>query len=326
MSSTTQAKQVNMKRRVFVGAAFAGIGVSRPRAAAAQAKAAGIPVTVLGKTGVKVSMIAQGGARMDLHPDVPTAAAHVRKMYEIGITFFDCARSYWGGRSEEAYGIGLKGVRKNIFLTSKSMHRTAKGAQQDLETSLRVLQTDYLDLWQMHAIQTQQDIEQILAPGGAMEAFEKAKREGKCRLIGFTGHFDPEVLAAFLKAYDKWDTVMFPVHAADHAYLSFEKTTLPVARQAGVGVQAIKIFAKANLLRALNPTECLRYALSQPGVHVAICGAGTQGQMEDNIRAVQNFKPMTAAEIEDCRKRAVTGAGVYAGPTLEYWKRGTGAA
>ena len=258
---------------------------------------------------------------MDLHPDVAAAAAHVRRVYDLGLTYFDCARSYWGGRSEEAYGIGLQGVRKNVFLTTKSAQRTARGAQDDLETSLRLLKTDHVDLWQMHTIENQSDIDKILAPGGAMEAFEAAKKAGKCRFIGFTGHFDPAAHAAMLKAYGKWDTVMMPVHAADHAYLSFEKTALPVAKEFGIGVQAIKIFGKANLLRSLNPSECLRYALSQPGVHVAICGAGTQGQMEDNIRTAQNFKPMTTEEIADTRKRAVTGAGVYTGPTLEYWKK-----
>lgn len=310
-----------MKRRLFVGGAFAGLSISRTFAAPRKVKAGDIPVTTLGKTGVKVSVIAQGGARMDLHPDVAAAAAHVRRVYDLGVTYFDCARMYWEGRSEEAYGIGLQGVRKNVFLTTKSPQRTAQGAQHDLETSLRLLKTDYVDLWQMHMVQTQSDIDKILAPGGALETFEAAKKAGKCRLIGFTGHFDPEVHAAFLKAYNKWDTVMMPIHAADHAYLSFEKTALPVAKEFGIGVQAIKIFGKANLLRSLNPTECLRYALSQPGVHVAICGAGTQGQMEDNIRTAQNFKPMTTEEIAATRKRAITGAGVYTGPTLEYWKK-----
>jgi len=89
----------------------------------------------------------------------------------------------------------------------------------------------------------------------------------------------------------------------------------------GVGIQAIKVFGKAFLLRCLSPTECLRYVLSQPGVHVAICGAGTQGQMEDNIRAVQNLRKMTPDEIADVRKRAVVGAGVYTGPAMEYWKK-----
>lgn len=284
-------------------------------------KAGDIPTTTFGKTGVKVSIIAQGGARMDLHPDIQTAAVYVRKVYDLGLTYFDCARSYWDGRSEEAYGIGLEGVRKNVFLTTKTLKRTAKEVEQDLETSLRLLKTDHVDLWQMHAIENQGDIDKILGPGGAMEAFEAAKKAGKCRFIGFTGHFDPEAHAAFLKAYDKWDTVMMPLHAADHTYLSFESRALPVAQEFGIGVQAIKVFGKAFLLRSLSPTDCLKYVLSLPGVHVAICGAGTQGQMEDNIRAVRGFQKMTAEEIADVRKRAVAGAGVYAGPALEYWKK-----
>ncbi|WP_162179997.1 aldo/keto reductase [Bryobacter aggregatus] len=310
-----------MRRRSFAGAAFAGIPITGAFAAPQKVQAGDIPTTTFGKTGIRVSVIAQGGARMDLHPDIPAAAAHVRKMYELGITYFDCARLYWDGRSEEAYGIGLQGNRKNVFLTTKSVKRTAKEAEQDLETSLRLLKTDYVDLWQMHSIETQSDIEKLLARGGAMEAFEAAKKAGRCRFIGFTGHFDPAIHAALLKAYDKWDTVMMPVHAADHAYLSFEKTALPEAIERGVGTQAIKVFGKAFLLRSLSPTECLRYALSQPGVHVAICGAGTQGQMEDNIRTVRNFKKMTQAEIAELRKRAITGAGVYTGTTLEYWKK-----
>ena len=310
-----------MKRRSFVGGALTGVSITGAFAKPQKVKPGGIPTTTFGKTVVQVSIIAQGGARMDLHPDIPTAAAHVRKVYDLGITYFDCARSYWDGRSEEAYGIGLEGVRKDVFLTTKTLKRTAKEVEQELETSLRLLKTDHVDLWQMHSIEHQGDIDRILAPGGAMEAFEAAKKAGKCRFIGFTGHFDPEAHAALLKASNKWDTVMMPVHAADHAYLSFEKTALPVAREFGLGVQAIKVFGKAFLLRSLSPTECLKYVLSQPGVHVAICGAGTQGQMEDNIRTVQNFRKMTPEEIADVRKRAIAGSGVYTGPTLEYWKK-----
>ena len=313
-----------MKRRSFVGGALAGVPITATYAKPQKVKAGDIPTTAFGKTGVKVSIIAQGGARMDLHPDVASAAAHVRRVYELGITYFDCARSYWGGRSEEAYGIGLDGVRKNVFLTTKTTKRTAKEVEEELATSLRLLKTDHVDLWQMHSIENRGDIDRILGPGGAMEAFEAAKKAGKCRFIGFTGHFDPEAHAAMLRAYNKWDTVLMPVHAADHAYLSFEKTALPVAKELGLGVQAIKVFCKAFLLRSLNPSECLRYTLSQPGVHVAVCGAGTEGQMADNIRTAQTFKKLTADEIADVRKRAIAGTGVYTGPTLEYWKKKTG--
>ena len=153
-----------------------------------------------------------------------------------------------------------------------------------------------------------------------MEAFEAAKRAGKCRFIGFTGHFDPEAHAALLQAYDGWDTVLMPVHAADHAYLSFEQVALPVAVERGVGVQAMKVFGKANLLRSLTrqvpalraePAGRARGRLRRRHV----------GQMADNIRAVQNLTKMTPEESADVRKRAVVGAGVYTGPTLEYWKK-----
>ncbi len=309
-----------MKRRVFVGGAFAGAALTGAHARPQKPKAGVIPSRLYGKTGVKVQIIAQGGARMDLHPTVDEAAAHVRRVYDLGLAYFDCARSYWGGKSEEAYGIGLKGVRKNVFLTSKTTKRTRVDAEQELAASLRALQTDYLDIWQMHDVRTPAEIERILGPGGAMEAFEAAKKAGKCRFIGFTGHFDPATHAAMLRAYDRWDSVLMPVHAADHAYLSFEKTALPVAVQQGIGIQAIKVFCKAFLLRALSPVECLSYTLSM-GVNVAVCGAGTQGQMDDNIRVAQSFRPLGPEALADLRKRAVVGQGVYTGPTMEYWKK-----
>jgi predicted aldo/keto reductase-like oxidoreductase len=321
-------REDSMNRRSFVGSALAAVSAAfaAPRKVKAldvpqKVKAGDIPTTTFGKTGVKVSVIAQGGARMNLHPDVQTAAAHVRRVYDMGVTCFDCSRLYWDGKAEEAYGIGLQGIRKNVFLTTKTIKRMAREAEQELETSLRLLKTDYVDLWQVHAVQNQDDISKILGPGGAMEAFEAAKKAGKCRFVGFTGHYDPEVLVALLKAYEGWDTVFMPLNAVDHAFTCFENTALPVAVERGVGVQAMKVFGNAYLLRSLNPTECLRYALSLPGMHVAVCGAGTQGQMEDNIRAIQNFRKLTPEEMADVRKRALVGPGVSAGPAMEYWKK-----
>lgn len=309
-----------MRRRAFVGGAFAGIGLTGAYAKPPKPVAGDIPMKVYGKTGSRVTIIAQGGARMDLFPNVAEAAAHVRRVYEMGVNYFDCAHAYWDGKSEEAYGIGLEGVRKNVFLTTKCAKRTRTEAEQDLALSLKALKTDHLDIWQMHDVRTKADIDRILGPDGAMEAFTAAKKAGKCRFIGFTGHFDPETHATLLRAYDQWDSVLMPVHAADHAYLSFEKTALPVAVEQGIGIQAIKVFCKAFLLRALSPKECLTYTLSMP-VHVAICGAGSQGQMEDNVRTAQNFKPLTADEMADVRRRAIVGQGVYTGPAMEYWKK-----
>ena len=113
-----------MKRRIFVGGALGGTALTGAYAKPAKVKAGEIPTTILGKTGEKVAIIAQGGARMDLHPTVQEAAEHVRRVFELGITYFDCAASYWEGHAEEAYGIGLEGIRKKVFLTSKSGKRT----------------------------------------------------------------------------------------------------------------------------------------------------------------------------------------------------------
>jgi aryl-alcohol dehydrogenase-like predicted oxidoreductase len=151
-----------MKRRIFVGGAFAGASLTGAYAQPPKPKSGGIPTREFGKTGVKVSVIAQGGARMDLHPTVAEAADHVRRVYDLGLTYFDCARAYWGGKSEEAYGIGLKGVRKNVFLTSKTVKRTRQEAEQELAASLKALQTDHLDIWQMHDVRTPEEIKTIL--------------------------------------------------------------------------------------------------------------------------------------------------------------------
>src|SRR4051794_6929868 len=115
-----------MQRRIFVGGALAGAGAyARPQ----QSKAGDIPTRAFGKTGIRVQVIAQGGARMDLHPTVEDAAAHVRSVYDLGLRYFDCARSYWNGNAETAYGIGLKGVRQNVFLTSKSTQKMRAQAE-----------------------------------------------------------------------------------------------------------------------------------------------------------------------------------------------------
>src|SRR5947207_12196457 len=143
-----------MRRRVFVGGAFAGASLTGAYAAPPKAKSGAIPMKEYGKTGVKVSIIAQGGARMDLHPTVQEAAAHVRRVYDLGLTYFDCAHAYWGGKAEEAYGIGLESVRKNVWLTTKSTKRTRAEAEAELASSLKALKTDHLDIWQMHDVRT----------------------------------------------------------------------------------------------------------------------------------------------------------------------------
>src|ERR1035441_6609813 len=150
-----------MRRRVFVGGALAGTSLTGAYARPPQPKSGDIPTRQFGKTGIKVPVICQGGARMDLFPDVASAAALVRRVYETGLTYFDCAHAYWGGKSEEAYGQGLSEGRKNIFLTTKSVKRSRAEAEADLAASLKALKTDHLDLWQMHSVRSEEHTSEL---------------------------------------------------------------------------------------------------------------------------------------------------------------------
>ncbi len=310
-----------MNRRTFIGAAFAslslrGLSIEPPKPAPGS-----IPMRVFGKTGVKLTVVGQGGARLALLRDKEKARAQVQHAVDLGINYFDCAHSYWNGHSEEVYGDVLPAVRDQVFITTKSTQRTRAAAEAELTESLKSLKTAYVDLWQMHGIETQKDIDTIFGPGGAMEAFAAAKKSGKCRFIGFTGHFDPEAMNGMLRAYDKWDSILMPLHAADPAYLSFEKITLPAAVEYGLGIQAMKVFGNAFLLRVLNAEECVRYVLSLP-IHCAALGCSTNGQLDDDVRFAQRFVPYTADEMDAIRKVAATaGPGGLTGPKLEYWKK-----
>jgi predicted aldo/keto reductase-like oxidoreductase len=276
-----------------------------------------IPKRVLGKTGEKLTIIGQAGGRFPMcTPD--EAKAVTLRAYQLGINYFDCARIYWNGKSEEVYGEVLAPYRKNIFLTTKSPERSRKGAEADLERSLRALKTDYIDLWQIHQVSEMDEVNQIFAPGGAIEAFEAAKKAGKCRFIGFTGHHDPEVHLAMLKNYDKYDTILMPLNPADPSYLSFEKMVLPVAVQRGMGIQAMKSTANAGLLPDLHVKECIRYVLSLPITCLAL-GCTTVGQIEDDVHIVRDFQPMPEEQMTQIRIRAKR----LAGPRLENWKRAT---
>jgi predicted aldo/keto reductase-like oxidoreductase len=303
-----------MRRRGFVGGVFAGLGLTAESARPAKPRAGDIPRRAFGKTGEKLTVIGQAGGRFPLI-SFEEAKAVVQRAYDLGINYFDCARLYWNGRSEQAYGAVLAPVRKNIFLTSKSWRRTRKEAEADLDLSLKALKTDYLDLWQIHSVSEMKEVDQIFGPGGAIEAFEAAKKAGKCRFIGFTGHHDPHVHAEMLRRYDRYDSIMMPLNVADPSYLSFEKIVLPMAVERSLGIQGIKNLANAKLLQSFSVKECLSYVLSLP-IHCTAVGCTTIGQIEDDVRVAQQFKPLAEEEMAALRTRASK----LAGPALEDWK------
>ncbi|MGC2403884.1 MAG: aldo/keto reductase [Acidobacteriaceae bacterium] len=309
-----------MRRRTFLTtSAAAGISalswgaVTSPSAV----KPGDIPKRVFGKTGERLTIIGQAGGRFPLCT-FEDAQAITLRAYELGINYFDTARIYWNGRSEEVYGSVLPPFRKNIFLTTKSPQRTRQGAEKDLQESLRALRTDHVDLWQMHQVGSIEEVEQIFAPGGAIEAFEAAKQEGKCRFIGFTGHHDPRVHLAMLSKYDRYDTILMPLNPADPAYLSFEKMVLPVAVERGMGIQAMKSTANAKLLQSIHLRDCLSYVLSLP-VHCLALGCTTIGQIEDDVRIAQQFKPLNEMQLAAIREQGAK----LKGPQFEDWKVNT---
>ena len=210
----------------------------------------------------------------------------------------------------------LPPFRKDVFITTKSGKRTRQEAEAELHLSLKRLKTDYLDLWQIHGVSEKEEVEQIFGPGGAIEAFEAAKKAGKCRFIGFTGHHDPYVHLEMLKAYDKFDSILMPFHVADPGYLSFEKLVLPVALERGLGIQGMKNFANAKLMQSFSAQECLSYVLSLP-IHCTAIGCTTIGQLEDDVRVAQQFKALSDKEMAALRERADR----IKGPSLEDWKR-----
>ena len=303
-----------MRRRTFISTS-AIAGLSLPGSRAAKVSPGAIPKRLFGKTGEKLTIIGQAGGRFPLC-SFEEAKAVTLRAYNLGINYFDCARIYWDGKSEEVYGDVLSPFRKQIFLTTKSPQRSRNGAEEDLAKSLRALKTDYLDLWQIHQVSRMEEVEQIFAPGGAIEAFEAAKKAGKCRFIGFTGHHDPEVHVAMLKRYDEYDTILMPLNPADPSYLSFEKLVLPVAVERGMGIQGMKSTANAGLLAEIHLKDCLDYVLSLP-IHCLALGCTTIGQIEDDVRIAQQFRPMSPELMASVRERAAS----LAGPRLENWKR-----
>ena len=308
-----------MKRRTVIGglagSLIAGLGTRATDAQQPTVEAGEVPMRTFGKTGVKLTVIGLAGGRFPLIT-TEEAIALTRRAVELGINYFDTAHGYWNGHSEEVYGKVLPAVRQRVFLTTKATDRTRKGAEEQLNLSLKRLGTDYVDLWQVHGIQDKADVARVFAPGGAIEAFEAAKKAGKCRFIGFTGHHDPEAHLAMLKAYDRWDTILMPLHIADPLYLSFEEQVLPKAVERGMGIQGMKNLCNAKLLQNFSVKECLSYVLSLP-IHCTAVGCTTIGQLEDDVRIARGLSQLGAEQRAALRARAEP----IKGPLLEDWKK-----
>jgi predicted aldo/keto reductase-like oxidoreductase len=191
---------------------------------------------------------------------------------------------------------------------SKAQLRDRKSAMEQLELTLKRMNTDYLDLWACHEVARMDEVEKIFAPGGSLEAFVEAKKKGMVRHIGFTGHHDPEVHQALLKGFDGWETVQHPVNLIDPHYLSFIKTVLPAVRAKGLGLLAMKSNAIGGITKEKVATiqECLRYAWSHD-VDTLVSGVETVAQLEENVLACKTFTKMSKSEITSLLNRTAKG-------------------
>jgi aryl-alcohol dehydrogenase-like predicted oxidoreductase len=240
-----------------------------------------IPQKRFGKTDVQISALGLGGHHLGAAKDEQTAIEIVHRAVDGGITFFDNCWEYNRGKSEDWLGKGLKGRRDKVFLMTKvcTHGRDAALAMQMLDQSLRRLQTDHLDLWQIHGVSFQNDAELFMRPGGAAEALLTAKKAGKVRFLGFTGHKDPEFHLAMIETGFPFDAVQMPLNPFDANFRSFEKEVLPVLNQRGIAPLAMKpISGHGEPVQKgiFTAAELLRYSMSLP-VATTITGVSDLG-------------------------------------------------
>ncbi|HVG27992.1 MAG TPA: aldo/keto reductase [Acidobacteriaceae bacterium] len=257
----------------------------------------------LGTTGERVSAIGLGGFHISMQPTQEESIRLIRSAVDRGITFLDNCWDYNEGLSEVRMGKALEdGYRQKVFLMTKMDGRTADSYNKQLEQSLGRFHTDMIDLVQFHEIIRMEDPDRIFAPGGALEAAVAARKAGKIRYIGFTGHKDPAVHLRMLEVAQKhgfhFDTVQMPVNVMDAHFRSFTHQVLPVAVQQGIGVLAMKTFGDKLILQSkvdVPPIDMLHYGLSQP-VSVVITGIDKPEILDQALEAARSFKPLTAEQ------------------------------
>jgi uncharacterized protein len=286
--------------------------------------AGAMPTKNLGLTGYRVGQLSLGGqATIEIPGKEDESAAIINRAIDLGINYIDSAASYGRGASEQHIGMVMKDRRKEVFLTSKSHDRTYDGSMRLMETTLRQMKTDHLDLWQIHNLQRQDQLDQIFAADGAIKAFEKARDEGMTSFLGVTGHYEPMILAEALRRFP-FDTILMAVNAADRHYLSFIEHLLPLALEKKLGVIGMKVVTRSRMLSSWTPppeaeqperartnkpgtltvNEALAYNMTLP-VSTNIIGVDNVKQIEDNVAFASTFNPLNDAEMRDLEKRTL---------------------
>ncbi len=261
-----------------------------------------IPRRQFGKADVQISALALGGHHLGDAKDFDTAKQIVNRAIDGGVSFFDNCWEYHRGKSEVWMGEVLKGKRQQVFLMTKvcTHGRDKDLALRMLEESLNRLQTDHLDLWQIHGVSFENDPALFMRPNGAAEALVKAKKDGKVRFVGFTGHKDPQIHLAMLNTGFPFDSVQMPLNPFDATFRSFETQVLPELHRRGIAPLGMKPFSGAGpAIKAgvLSAEEALRYSMSLP-VATTITGMDKIEVVEQNLKIAQNFAPLSDVRNE----------------------------
>jgi uncharacterized protein len=288
-----------------------------------------MPTRNLGGTGHQIPIFSLGGqAALERGNNEATAIPIIERALELGIRYIDTSSIYGGEKrwSERYIGAVMKTHRWEVLLASKSKERSRDGSLRMLEESLKLLQTDYLDIWQLHDIGLQEDVEAVFSKGGAMEAFEQARQQKMVRFLGITGHFRPEPLMEALRRFS-FDTILLAVNAADPYHFSFMSELLPLAVEKKIGIIGMKIPARGRLLSSWTPPplerqehswegaviaktpgtltlrEAVHYSLTLP-ISTAIIGCDTIQQLEENVQLAREFTPLSQKQMESISAKA----------------------
>jgi aryl-alcohol dehydrogenase-like predicted oxidoreductase len=282
-----------------------------------------MPTRNLGKTGFRVGIFGLGGqGALEKHNNETVALAMIQRALELGVNYFDTSAIYGGPNrwSEQYLGKGLKGYRDQVFIATKTKERTRDAALKNLEVSLKLLDTDHIDTWQLHDVGIQEDIDQIFGKGGAIEALVQARDQKMVRHLGVTGRFRPEALMECINRFP-FDTVLMGVNAADKYYYSFEKDLLPLAVEKQMGIIGMKVMARGRILSNWTPPpveeqkrswegkgaittipgtltkrETFFYTLSLP-ISTAIIGCDSVEQVEECVELARSFTPLNQAQM-----------------------------
>ena len=301
-SKKDDSANIRPSRRDFLRTATGVTVVGSLAGKFAKAADSAIPYRTLGHTGERVSMVGIGGYHLG-PPSEQEAIRIVRTALDSGVNFLDNCWDYNGGESEVRMGKALRdGYRNKAFLMTKIDGRTKKAAMDQLEESLRRLQTDHIDLLQFHEVIRDTDPDRIFAVGGSLEAVLEAKKQGKLRYIGFTGHKSPDIHLKMLNtAFSHnftFDSVQMPLNVMDAHYDSFEQKVLPVLVKHNIGVLGMKPMGDKIILssKTVSAVECLHYAMNLP-TSVVITGCDSTAILQQALDAARSFKPMGKTEV-----------------------------